>query len=168
AWRREERARFQERTVHKVLAWAQTAAPPDAAAGLHMRIALALDEDRARKSAQVQALEREIAGRLARTPYVVLLSIPGINVVSAGDYAGEMGPISRYANPATITGRAGLYPSRYQSDEVDRADGPMVRCANHSLRAAILQAADNLISCNKYFAALAARWKAARKDPRWT
>ena len=167
-WLREASAAFQERTVHKVLAWAQSAAPPGIAAARHLDIALALEQDRAGKSAQIQGMEREIAGRLARTPYVFLLSIPGINVVSAGDYAGEMGPIQRYANSRTITGRAGLYPARYQSDEVDHADGALVRCANHTLRAAILQAADNLITCNKYFAGLAARWKATGKDPRWT
>lgn len=53
-----------------------------------------------------QALERQIASRLAQTSYVFLLSIPGINVVSAGDFAGEMGPIHHYANSRCITGRA--------------------------------------------------------------
>jgi transposase len=62
--------------------------------------------------------------------------------------------------------RAGLFPSRYQSDEVDRADGPLVRRANHALRAAILGIADNLILCNHYFNAMAAKWRAAGKDPR--
>jgi len=163
-----EGVQFQTRTLHRVLAWAAAAAAPDAAAGRHVHIALALQDDRTRKAAELQALEREIAGYLARTPYVLLLGIPGINVVSAADYAGEMGPISRYANAHAITGRAGLYPSRYQSDQVDRADGKLVRCANRSLRAAILQAADNLICSNQYFAALARGWKTAGKDPRWT
>ena len=66
-----------------VLDWAQQAAPGDVAAGQHLRIALALYDDRQRKTQQIQALEREIAGRLAQTPYVLLLSFPGINVVSA-------------------------------------------------------------------------------------
>ena len=63
--------------------------------------------------------------RSIRTPYILLPSIPGINVVSAGDFAGEMGAIKNYANSRCITGRAGLYPSRYQSDEVARANGPL-------------------------------------------
>ncbi|MEZ6130214.1 MAG: transposase [Planctomycetaceae bacterium] len=45
---------------------------------------------------------------------------PGINVVSAAELAGEMGPIENYASSKSIAGRAGLFPSRYQSDEVDR------------------------------------------------
>ena len=90
--------RFQQRTVQAVLDWAARAAPGDVAASQHQRIALALYDDRLRKTQEIQALEREIAGRLAQTPYVLLLSFPGINVVSAADFAGEMGPIEHYAN----------------------------------------------------------------------
>lgn len=166
AWLREDRVGFRKRTLHRLLAWATTAATPDAAAGTHHRIAWALDDDRQQKRREIQSLERHIAHHLARTPYVVLLSICGINVVSAAEYAAEMGPITRYANPKTITGRAGLCPSRYQSDAVDHANGPLIRCANRRLRFAIMQIADNLIACNHYFAALDAQWKAAGKYPR--
>lgn len=160
--------RFQQRTVQAVLAWAGQAAPADVAAGQHRRIALDLYDDRQRKTLEIQALEREIAGRLVHTPYVLLLSFPGINVVSAAEFAGEMGPITLYANSRTITGRAGLRPSRYQSDQVDRPNGPLLRCANRRLRAAILLIADNLIKCNHHFNAAAHRWQAAGKDPRHT
>ncbi len=67
---------------------------------------------------------------LVRTAYVVLLSIPGVSIVTAAEFAGEMGPIVNYANDQAITGRAGIYPSRYQSDKVNRSDGPLVRRAN--------------------------------------
>jgi hypothetical protein len=87
-------------------------------------------------------------------------------VVTAAEYAGEMGPIDRYPKARSITGRAGLYPSRYQSDAVDRRDGSLVRGGNRSLRAAILRIADNLITCNDYFRDQAAAWRKAGKDPR--
>jgi transposase len=160
--------RFQQRTVQAVLDWAERAAPADVAADLHRRIALDYYRDRLQKSQEIHALERDIAGRLVQTPYVLLLSFPGINVVSAADFAGEMGPIEHYANPKSITGRAGLRPSRYQSDQVDKANGPLVRNCNRSLRAAILGIADNLIVCNHHFGALAAQWAAQGKDPRHT
>jgi len=70
------------------------------------------------KTQEIQALERDIAAYLAKTPYILLLSFPGVNVVSAGDFAGEMGPIENYLTAKSITGRAGLFPSRYQSDQV--------------------------------------------------
>ena len=89
------------------------------------------------------ALEQDLAEILVKTPYILLLSHPGINVVSAAELAGEMGPIEHYAHAQAITGRAGLFPSRYQSDEVDRADGPLAHLRNARLRAAWMRVADN-------------------------
>jgi len=163
---RQAKIRFQRRTVQAVLDWAKQAAPGDVAASQHHRLALALYDDRQRKTQEIHTLEREIAGRLVQTPYVLLLSFPGINVVSAADFAGEMGPIEHYANPRSITGRAGLRPSRYQSDQVDKANGPLVRNCNRALRAVILGIADNLICCNRHFNVLAEGWRTAGKDPR--
>jgi transposase len=165
---RQAHVRFQQRSLQPVLDWAAHAAASDVAAEQHRRIALALNDDRQRKTLEIQALERDSASRLVHTPYVLLLSFPGINVVSAADFAGEMGPIAHYANARAITGRAGLRPSRYQSDQVDRANGPLVRCANRKLRAAILGIADNLVCCNHHFNVLAHRWRAQGKDPRHT
>jgi len=165
---RQHKIRFQERTLQTVRVWAQSAAAPDLAADLHHQIALAYEDDRQRKNQEIIALERAIAHRLAQTPYILLLSFPGINVVSAADFAGEMGPISNYANARAITGRAGLFPSRYQSDRVDHANGRLVRRANRALRAAILGIADNLMLCNSHFRTLASHWKAIGKDPRHT
>src|SRR6202011_6214123 len=99
--------------------------------------ALALYDDRHHKTQEILRLEREIAGRLVQTPYVLLLSFPGLNVVSAADFAGAMGPIEHYANCKAITGRAGLRPARYQSNKVDKGDGALVRNCNRALRAAI-------------------------------
>jgi transposase len=158
--------RFQRPTVQAVCDWAGQAAPGDVAAAQHRRIALALYDDRQRKTQEIQALEREIAGRLAQTPYVLLLSFPGINVVSSADFAGEAGPMEHYANPCSITGRAGLRPCRYQSNQVDKADGPLVRNCNRALRAAILGIADNLILCNHHFGHLAGQWAGQGKDSR--
>jgi transposase len=158
--------RFQERTLETVVAWAAQAAPGDIAADLRRRIALDYYRDRHQKTQEIQALERDIANRLVLTPYILLLSFPGINVVSAADFGAEAGPIEHYANAKNITGRAGLRPSRYQSDQVDKANGPLVRACNHSLRAAILRIADNLILCNHHFQVLAMQWAAQGKDPR--
>jgi hypothetical protein len=107
-----------------------------------------------------------MAGLLVHTPYVVLLSIPGIGIVTAGEFAGEMGPITHYASDTAITGRAGLYPSRYQSDQVDRCDGPLVGRGNRRLRGVILMIADNLLICNRFFRTLKEPWKAAGMDQR--
>jgi transposase len=160
------KVRFARRSLQRALAWAAGAASPGPVADEHLRIAADLAEDRAAKRRGILDLERRIAGCLARTPYILLLAAPGLNVVSVGEFAGEAGPIANYPSARNITGRAGLYPSRYQSDEVDRADGPLVKCGNRRLRFAILQAADCLVQTNHHFAALAGRWRSDGADPR--
>jgi len=111
-------------------------------------------------------VERDLAGILVQTPYILLLSHPGINVVSASELAGEMGPIEYYAHAKAITGRAGLFPSRYQSDQVDHADGPLARFRNARLRAAWMGVADNLIRCNSHYRGKSELWKQQGVDPR--
>jgi transposase len=151
----------------RIFAWAQTAPAAHPQHELRRQFLCALDDDRLSKTQQIAGLESQIARYLAGTPYVLLLVIPGINVVSAADVAGELGPITLYAHANAITGRAGLVPARYQSDQVDHADGPLHRRANRRLRAALMQVADNLVACNHHFRAKAAHWTAQGKDARW-
>jgi len=162
----ESQIRFQHRTFKRIVDWAADAPLPQSDGRWHIGIAKALNEDRQYKRREINELECKIASILARTPYSLLLSIPGINVVAAGDFAGEAGPIAHYANARCITGRAGLFPSRYQSDEVDHPNGPLVKQANHRLRFAILQAADCLTICNRHFRHLASTWRCSKADPR--
>lgn len=95
------------------------------------------------------------------------MAIPGINLVTVADLASELGPMAFYLNANALTGRAGRMPSRYQSDQVDCANGPLRRRGNRRLRAVLMQTADNLAQCNHYFRARAAQWQRAGKDPRW-
>lgn len=162
---REAGIRFQQRTIDKIVGWAGQAIATDVDALVRQRILCDLDDDRIAKRGLISRIELDIAGCLARTPYVLLMAIPGINVVSAAEFAGEAGPITHYANPNALTGRAGLFPSRYQSDTVDR-QGRLVRCGNRRLRAALLLIADNLLSVNNYFRAQGALWKTRNVDPR--
>jgi transposase len=159
--------RCRTTTLTKLLAWTDTAAPGHPETDWIRRMLANLDEDYAAKTRQIQALEQASAHLLVRTPYLLLLAIPGINIVSAADLAGEMGPITHYANANAITGRAGLVPSCYQSDRVDHADGPLIRAANRRLRTALVQIADNLVCCNHHYRARADRWYQNQKDPRW-
>jgi transposase len=153
-------------TLEKILAWARQAPPPQEPASMHHRFFRELDADRMSKVRLIRAPEGELAEPLVLTPYVLLLGIPGISVVSAAELAGEMGPIRHYLKAGAIAGRAGLFPSRHQSDQVDRRHGALVRCANHDLRRAILMIADNLIKYNDHFRVLATGWRLKGKDPR--
>ena len=154
-------------TFHKILTWAEQA-PPAAGHTLdRRRILVGLDDDRLAKTRQILELERDLAHRIVHTPYLLLMIIPGINVVTVADLAGELGPIPLYLNANAITGRAGLMPTRYQSDQVDCANGPLRRRGNRRLRAVLMQTADNLVQCNHYFHARADQWTRAGKDARW-
>src|SRR5438046_10520161 len=112
-WLRQQGVRFQRPTLDTILVWAQRATPGDPLTELHRRLALAYDDDRLQKTQEIQALERDLARRLAQTPYVLLLSFPGINVVSAAEFAGEMGPIDHYATTLNTHGSDGRFPGRY-------------------------------------------------------
>jgi transposase len=153
-------------TFEKIVAWARSAPPAEEPASLHRRFFCDLDSDRMAKLKTIRAIESELAGVLSQTPYILLLGIPGINVVSAAEFAGEMGPIEHYVKARAITARAGLFPSRYQSDQVDHSDGPLVRRANRSLRRATLMIADNLIRRNEHFGVLAQGWRSKNVDAR--
>jgi transposase len=115
--------RFQTRTIERIVTWAGAAPEPAELAEMLTRQWQQLNQMRQLFEDQIEAAEQEMAGFLVKTPYILLLSVTGINVVSAARLAGEAGPIEHYASARAINGRAGLYPSRYQSDEVDRADG---------------------------------------------
>ncbi len=96
---RENNIRHQVRTIDKVLAWASQAAGNSIQDGpMHHAIWTDLHELYQHFRQQISVLERELAGYLVQIPYVRLLAIPGINVVSAAELAGEMGPITRYAS----------------------------------------------------------------------
>lgn len=165
-WLREEKLRFQSRTVERLVSWAADAAEPDPLSAHLAEVWNDLYEDWQAKTRRIVAIERQTAEILVQTPYVLLLSHPGINVVSAAELAGEMGPIEHYAHAAAIRGRAGLFPSRYQSDQVDRANGPLAHHRNARLRAAWLRIADNMVKCNAHFRGMLHRWKQQGVDSR--
>src|SRR5262245_64385905 len=88
------RARVQRPTLLRILGWAGDAAAPDPDAELHRARAIALDDDRINKRKQIHSCERELVAHLVQTPYVRLLALPGLRVVTAGEFAGEAGPMA--------------------------------------------------------------------------
>jgi hypothetical protein len=163
---RQEHVQVHRQTLVRILGWAQNAPIPDGNAPLYQQMVCALNEDRLAKEKQIGSIKKELVTLLVQTPYIRLLALPGINVVLASELAGEAGPMVHYATARVLTGRAGLYPRRYQSDEVDHASGTLARRGNRRLRFALLMAGDTLLRCNEYFGVLGAKWAAQGKDPR--
>jgi transposase len=162
---RRENCRFQSPSLDKLLAWARQAPAPEADAPLQHRVWTELDEARQQLGRQIARLEVDLAELLVKTPYLWLLLLAGINVVSAAELAGEMGPIDHYANANAITGRAGLFPTRSQSDETD-VTGALNRCGNRRLRSVLMLVADNLIQHNHFFIGQSLKWHTDEVDPR--
>lgn len=139
------KVRHQLRTLDKVLAWAAQAKDDPIQDGpMHHAIWTDLHELYQQFQRKIAALGQPLASDVVQTPYVRLMAIPGINVLSAAELAAEMGPISGYANANAITGRAGLFPSRHQSDQTDNDRGALIRHANRRLRCVLMRTADNL------------------------
>ncbi|WP_419581516.1 transposase [Stieleria magnilauensis] len=155
---RKNKTRVQKTTLDKIFAWSAQAVQPDPLYPLLTKQWKQLNEIRELLNEQISQIEQETAHFLVKTPYILLLSVTGINVVSAGEYAGEAGPIEHYATAIAINGRAGLYPARYQSDEIDRS-GSVAKNCNRRLRSACILVAKNLIKCHPYYRGLAALWK---------
>jgi len=110
---RENKVRHQLRTIDKVLAWASQAASDSVEDGpLHHAIWTDLEELYQNFQRRILALERELAGDLVQTPYVRLLALSGINVVSAAELAGEMGPISPARSAVKTTFTPGMANKR--------------------------------------------------------
>ncbi len=120
---------YRPPALEQILAWAASAAPGHSLTACLGQVLADLDDDRLEKTRKIQALEPQLAHLVVRSPYLLLLVIPGINIVSTADLAGELGPMENYANPNAITGRAALMPCRYQSDQVD-SHGPLRRAGN--------------------------------------
>src|SRR5262249_17928688 len=90
--------RSRSAVLDRIIAWAGTAPDGQEPAAVRRRALTGLEEDRLMKAREIEDVERDRAALLARTPDVLLLSLPGINVVSAAEFAGAMGPIEPDAN----------------------------------------------------------------------
>ena len=107
---RKSKVRFQTRTIERIVAWSGIAAEPSELAAMHTRQWQQHNEVRQLLGQQIDAAEREMAGFLVKTPYILLLSVTGINVVSAARLAGEAGPIEHYASATAIPRPRGIVP----------------------------------------------------------
>lgn len=147
---KQKKIRCRRTTLERIVAWSRVASEQAELSEMLTENWLGLIELWELLSEQINSTERKMASFLVKTPYVLLLSVTGINVVSAAGLAGEAGPIEHYATARALNGRAGLYPSRYQSDTVD-LQGGLARTCNRRLRGAAMMVAKNLIKCHPYY-----------------
>lgn len=87
----------------------------------------------------ISNLENEIAHLLVQTPGTYLLSIPGISVIYAGEFTGEIGDISRFAYANQIISIAGTCSRTDQSGEHNPQHLPISKRGNKFLRTILNQ-----------------------------
>src|SRR5258708_22523115 len=109
---------FQTGAKERNGGWGGTAGESSELATIHTRQWQQLNEVRQLFDEQVAAAEREMAGFLVKTPYILLLSVTGINVVSAGRRAGGAGPLRHHAPAGCIHVRARPFPPPDQNTGV--------------------------------------------------
>ena len=126
-WLCEHGAACTRAKAESLLAWASDSVPPTAAATTEAAILRADLEHLALLGRRIEWCERQLLQFLVQTPFVLLLSVPGISHVLSSGLGAEAGPMSFYPTARNLTGRAGLYPRRYQSDETDLQDHTMAR-----------------------------------------
>lgn len=160
---KQQHVRCLRRTLHRIYAWALEAPVHNQIQSFEHRILCDYLKLIRTLSQQIHDYEKELLEYLVKTSGILLLSIAGVNIVSSSGYVSELGPIENYPTSRHISGRAGLFPSCYQSDEVNHRDGPIVKGHNARLRDAILEIAFNILNHDNYFKA----WAELRKKQGW-
>jgi hypothetical protein len=87
---------------------------------------------------------------VVETPGIWLLAIREINVPSAAEYVGELGPITLYEGAGNIIGRAGLVAKKRQSAS-SNWEGGITKLGHPFLRYSIGVIGRNLIRRNAHF-----------------
>ena len=126
-WLQEHGAVCSRTKAEALRAWAADAVPPATAATTEAAILKGDLEQLALLGRRIEHYDRQLLEFLVQTPFVLLFSVPGISQVLACGFGAEAGPLSLYLTARGLSGRAGLYPRRYQSDETDLQTGTMAR-----------------------------------------
>lgn len=102
---------------------------------------------------RIRLIEIEITKYLAKTPGLLLLSIPYVNVCSAAEFVGEMGDITDFSKNTKVIKLAGLNPRKFQTSEYEFEHGGVTKQGRASLRYIVSLIAQDLKNGNDYFIA---------------
>jgi transposase len=117
-------------------------------------------------SKNIEALEMEIEPLLLETDGKLLLTVPGIGLVSAAELYSEIGDVFQYENPGQIIKRAGTNPIMKQSGGGGGYFGRISKQGNPHLRYIIYNVGRCLSMHNKDLLPFVDRLKERGKHPR--
>jgi transposase len=118
---RRNRTQDPEEAAARIIELARNALPPDSARlpTLQRTLSTAVELYRCLNHS-ARDLRAEAAQSLARTPYALLTSIPGIGFVLAAGLAGELGPPEDQSSLDRLCSYAGIVPRTFQSGGPDK------------------------------------------------
>jgi transposase len=124
-------------------------------------------QDLKRLNENVNILEKEIEGTLLYTDGRLLLSVPGIGVVTAAEFYSELGDISHYESAGQLIKKAGTNPIIIQSGGTEGFYGRISKQGNKNLHFMVYTVGKLLAQHNQdlrpYYLGLKERGKHARK-----
>ncbi|MGO0063790.1 IS110 family transposase [Brevibacillus fluminis] len=165
---RKHNLKIRSSTIQKLLHAANQALsrPKEELAAELLLLSMKL-EDLERYDQKICRLECEIESVLLQTDGKLLLSIPGIAVVTAAEAYAEMGDVSQYENPHQIIKKAGTNPVVIQSGGGKGYYGSISKQGNDHLRFVVYTAGKSLSLHNTdlrpFYERLKEKGKHARK-----
>jgi len=101
-----------------------------------------IGEAQARVELLTQALSQELEGWRMRPLVQALMTLRGVNELSATSLVAELGEMKRFAHPRELMGYLGLVPTEYSSGQ-KRALGAITKTGNSHARRLLIEAAWN-------------------------
>ncbi|WP_394235939.1 IS110 family transposase [Niallia oryzisoli] len=165
---KENKLRVRASTIHTLYQVAQTSIVKEkeevSAELLILSMAI---QDLKRLSENIKTLEKEIETALLQTDGRLLLTVPGIGVITAAEFYSELGDISNYENAGQLIKKAGTNPIIIQSGGTSGFYGKISKQGNKNLRFMVYTVGKCLAQHNKdlrpYYLKLKERGKHARK-----
>jgi transposase len=165
---KENKLRMKESTIQTLLSVAKQSIIRSkeevTAELLLLRLAI---QDLRRLDENVRVIEKEIEQMLLQTDGRLLLTVPGIGVVTAAEFYSELGDISHYAHAGQLIKKAGTNPIIIQSGGVQGFYGRISKQGNKNLRFMVYTVGKCLAQHNRdlhpYYKKLLDRGKHPRK-----
>jgi transposase len=162
-WLLSEGARCTQAKAEKLIAWAADAVSPGPGAATEADVLRDDLKQLAFLTGRIESYDRQMLVLLVESPFVLLLSVSGISHVLACGLGAEAGPMSLYPTARNLSGRAGLYDRRHQSDQTDPQLHSMAAGEPH-LRHVLTTAGRCLSMPGGAFAA----WAETRRSLKWS
>lgn len=147
---RQHNLKMRDTTIHKLLfAASNSLSRPIEELAPELLILKMKLQDLKKFNENIIALEKELETLLIQTDGLLLLTIPGIGVVSAAEFYSEIGDISKYDHPNQLIKKAGTNPIVKQSGGASGYYGRISKQGNSHLRYVLYHIGHTLSIHNK-------------------